>query len=311
MRPFGTTGKTVSELSLGTWGLSGDGYGPVPGDEVRRVLDRALELGVNLFDTADVYGDGAMETLLGARLPCETTTIVTKLGTVRDAGPPQKRFDIAHLRPAFERSRERQKRDRLDVVLLHNPSTDALRRTEAFDFLRELKGVGALGTWGVSAGSADIARAAILGGAEVVEVAYNVFVHTALDRVLGEVGTTGFAVLVRSVLAHGLLGGTWTPATTFGSGDHRHDRWTQAELAVRLSQVEALRPMLGEGLPSIRAAAVRFVLANRRVASAVVGPRTVAQLDELVKDTVTGPPYLRDTEQAELRARLRSVGARS
>ena len=135
-RPLGSTEFEVSELSLGTWGLSGDGYGPVPEAEVERVLDRAVEVGITLFETADVYGKGAMERLLGARLPRETTRVVTKIGTDLDAVPPRKRFDLEHLRPAFERSRERLGRDKLDVVLLHNPSLQAMSASEPVDFLK-------------------------------------------------------------------------------------------------------------------------------------------------------------------------------
>ena len=168
-RRLGKTEIEVSELSLGTWGLSGDGYGPVAEAEVDRVIDRALELGIDTFETADVYGRGAMERRLGARLPPATTHVVTKIGTDRDVDPPRKRFDLDHLRPAFERSRERLARDKIDVVLLHNPSEHAMEATEPFDFLKELKRLGALRAWGVSAGSAAVVRAAVERGADVME----------------------------------------------------------------------------------------------------------------------------------------------
>ncbi len=173
-RPLGNTEIEVSELSLGTWGLSGDGYGPMVPAEVDRVLDRALEIGVDLFDTADVYGKGEMERRLAARLPPETTYVVTKIGTDVDTVPPRKRFHLDHLRPAFERSRERLGRSTLDVVLLHNPTMQAMGDSEPFDFLKELTRLGALRAWGVSAGSAEVAGAAVAQGASVVERADNV-----------------------------------------------------------------------------------------------------------------------------------------
>jgi aryl-alcohol dehydrogenase-like predicted oxidoreductase len=306
-RPLGKTGIEASELALGTWGLSGDGYGPVVEAEVDRVIDRAVELGIDLFDTADVYGKGTMEARLGTRLPA-SAIIVTKIGTDLDVTPTQKRFELDYLRPAFERSRDRQKREKLDVVLLHNPSVVAMSRTEPFDFLKDLKRLGALRAWGVAAGSSEIARLAIDHGADVIELAYNVFVAEDLHAIASEVTTYETGVLARSVLAHGLLAGQWSPDREFYVGDHRMDRWTQSELKTRIEQLDALRPLVTGSVVSMRAAALRFVLSSAVVSSAVLGPRSVAQLEQLVREAGSGPPYLRDTAIAELTARLRAVG---
>jgi aryl-alcohol dehydrogenase-like predicted oxidoreductase len=328
-RPLGKTEIEVSELSLGTWGLSGGGYGPVEEAEVDRVLDRAVELGVDLFDTADVYGCGAMERRLGARLPRASTYVVTKIGTDLDAKPPRKRFDLDHLRPAFERSRERLRRERIDVVLLHNPTMHTMGMSEPFDFLKELKRLGALRAWGVSAGDEEVARAALEKGAEVIEIAYNVFCTADLHAIAGLVMEKGAAVLARSVLAHGLLTGLWLPTREFPIGDHRRDRWTDEDLRRRVAQLDAVRPVvtgpvtmaeeqatMGEDPPapppqvidSLRAVALRFALANQVVTSAVLGPRSAEQLVELVRDAGDGPPYLRDTVLAEIAARVKGAG---
>jgi aryl-alcohol dehydrogenase-like predicted oxidoreductase len=276
--------------------------------EVDRVIDRALAVGIDLFDTADIYGKGAMERRLAERLPSNETYVATKIGTDLDIVPSQKRFDLDYLRPAFERSRERLRRDRLDIVLLHNPTMTAMGKSEAFDFLKELKRLGALRAWGVSAGNAEVARAAIQQGADVIELAYNVFVAGDLHGIAAEVTESGVGVLARSVLAHGLLAGQWSADREFYDGDHRMDRWTPNELKTRLTQLEALRPCVSGPVVSLRAAALRFVLENRLVSSAVLGPRSLAQLDQLVREAGSGPPYLRDTALAELSARLRAVG---
>ncbi len=307
-RPLGNTEIEVSELSLGTWGLSGDGYGPLVEAEVDRVIDRALELGIDTFETADVYGNGAMERRLGARLPAATTCVVTKLGTDLEAVPPRKRFDLDHLRPAFDRSRDRLKRERLDVVLLHNPTPHAMAEPQAFDFLKELKKLGAVRAWGVSAGSAEVANEAMGLGADVIELPYNVFCTADLHEIAGAVSASGAAVLARSVLAHGLLAGQWSRDREFYPGDHRKDRWTPEELGTRIGHLDALRPLVNGAVLSLRAAALRFVLANQLVTSAVLGPRSVAQLEQLVREAGDGPPYLKDTALAELSARLRAAG---
>ncbi|AUX39562.1 oxidoreductase/voltage-gated potassium channel beta-1 subunit [Sorangium cellulosum] len=307
-RPLGKTTLQVSELALGTWGLSGDGYGPISSVEVDRVIDRALAVGIDLFDTADVYGRGEMERCLGKRLQgAGATFVVTKIGTDLDELPPKKRFDPAHLRTAFERSQERLARDVVDVVLLHNPTVAAMRSKEPLDFLKELKQAGKIRAFGVSAGSADVARAALRDEVDVIELAYNALLPGDLHEVAGDVSESGAGVLARSVLAHGLLAGHWSPDRDFYPDDHRAQRWTRDEFKTRLRQLDALRPLVTGNVVSLRAAALRFVLANHLVSSAVLGPRSVAQLDQLVREAGM-PPYLRDTALTDLSARLKNLG---
>lgn len=307
-RPLGKTGIDVSELSLGTWGLSGDGYGAVLDSEVDRTIDRALACGVTLFETADVYGRGSIEKKLSERLPKEGVCVVTKLGTDLDSNPPMKRMSPGYLRDAFERSQERIKRGKVDVVLLHNPTMTAMDSGEAAEVLKELKRDGRIAAWGVSAGAVEVALSAILAGADVIEIAYNVFVARDLHRMAGDVAQSGVGVLARSVLSHGLLTGHWSPEREFYPGDHRMHRWTRDELRRRIGQLDALRPAVGDKVQTLRAAALRFVLSNQLVSTAVLGPRSVAQLDQLLREAGSGPPYLRDTALADLSTRLRSMG---
>jgi aryl-alcohol dehydrogenase-like predicted oxidoreductase len=97
-RPLGKTGLVVSELSLGTWGLSGDAYGPVDAAVAEKTIARALDMGFTLFDTADAYGAGTMEARLGKVLEGKSAVVVTKVGTDRATDPPRKRFDRDYLR---------------------------------------------------------------------------------------------------------------------------------------------------------------------------------------------------------------------
>ncbi|MFO0754934.1 MAG: aldo/keto reductase [Byssovorax sp.] len=307
-RPLGKTGVMVSELGLGTWGLSGDGYGPVPAGEAERVIERALELGIDLFDTADIYGGGEMERLLGRLVPKDKGLIVTKIGTRTDEVPRRKCFDLPFLRASIEKCQERMGRDKLGVVVLHNPTMLAMGKSEPFDFLIELTRLGTLAGWGVSAGSTEVAQAAIRKGAGVIELAYNVFVAGDLHAMAGDASESEVAILARSVLSHGLLAGHWSAEREFYPGDHRADRWTSKELRERIDQLDALRGLVQGPVLTLRAAALRFVLSNQLVTSAILGPRSVAQLEQLVREAGDGPPYLKDTALAELSARLRAVG---
>ncbi|MEP7050434.1 MAG: aldo/keto reductase [Pseudomonadota bacterium] len=309
-RLLGKTGLSVSELSLGTWGLSGDGYAAVPEAEQDAVIERAVALGVTLFETADTYGKGAMETRLGERLAKHPElVIVTKLGTDREASPPRKSFAPAFIRESFERSRERLKREVVDVVLLHNPSERTLERGEASAVLDELKAAGSIRAWGASVEGIEPARAALNKGAQVLELAYSAFHHRSLRSLAPEIREKDVGVLARSVLAHGLLCGQWPTDKEFARDDHRSDRWTTDDLKRRISQLNAVRPCVnGSTVTSLRAAALRFVLSEDVVSSAVLGPRNALQLDQLLRDAGKEPPYLTDVALIALMHRLDNVG---
>jgi aryl-alcohol dehydrogenase-like predicted oxidoreductase len=308
-RRLGRTGLEVSELALGTWGLSGDGYGPVSEAEQDRVIDRARSLGITLFETADCYAWGEMERRLGARLGKDAQAIVaTKIGTDREGTPTRKRFDAPFVRGALARSKERLRRTRLDIVLLHNPSVQALERGEATDVLQELELAGELQTWGVSVTTEEQARLAVERGARVLEIAYNAFYSQALHRLSEVVRQHDVGILARSVLAYGLLCGHWGYDKTFPDNDHRAERWTSDELKRRILQLNAIRPLVGGPVVSLRAAALRFVLANEFVSTSVIGPKSTLQLDQLVREAGKEPPYLPPEKLAALESRLRETG---
>lgn len=311
-RPLGKTGLVVSELAIGTWGLSGDSYGPVTEAEAEVVLRRAIEIGFTVIDTADAYGAGKMERLAG-KLAKEhpEVVVVTKGGIDRACDPPRKRFDAAFLRSAVERSCKRLGMDAIPIYLLHGPTPDAILGGEAADTMIALKAEGKVRHWGVSAGDDDTARAAIDRGAEVIELAYNLTHSIDLHRISGDVMVGGCGVLVRSVLAHGLLAGTWARDRSFEESDHRNERWTKMELEHRVDQLDAVRFLVKGDVHTLRGAAVRFALANHLVSAAVLGPRTKEQLEQLVRETGGGPRYLPDDDLKQLPRALDRVGIRS
>jgi len=309
-RPLGKTGTFVTEMTLGTWGLSGDGYTPpIDPDEAERVIARAVDIGIRAVDTSDAYGAGKMEALLGKALASHPdVTIVTKGGTDRTCDPPRKRFDAAYLRGAVERSLKRLARDRIDVYLLHNPSSESLSLGEATETMAALKTEGKIAHWGVSVGDAATAKLAIDFGAEAIEIAYNLFHAIDLHRIAGDVMVGGAGVFARSPLAYGLLAGQWTSERLFPAGDHRADRWTHADLEKRVRDLDAIRFLVKDDVPTMRGAAIRYVLANHLVSSAVIGPRTVTQLEQLVRETGSGPIYLPDKDLATLPRALGKIG---
>ncbi len=304
-RPLGKTNLNVSELGLGTWGLSGDAYGMLAQGEQERLIERARALGITLFETADCYAEGRMETTLGERLGEDTdAVVVTKWGTDRSGPVAHKRFDREYLREACSRSRDRLKRDEIQLALLHNPSVRALERGEARDTMLELKGEGQVHAWGVSAGDEATARAAVEAGAEVVSVAFNIFRQKPLDAIAERVEQDQVGVLAHSVLNYGQLCGMWSAFRQFRPPDHRAERWTPEELKRRVRHLDAVRPMVGGDVVSLRSAALRFVLTKSVVGSAILGPRTNLQLDQLVREAGTAPPYLSEGKLMALQNRL-------
>lgn len=307
-RTLGATGLEVSELALGTWGLSGDGYGPVEEAEQDAVIDRAVALGVTLFETSDGYAEGEMERRLGRRLPKDGAVLVaTRVGTDTSTAPPRKKFDPASLKAAAERSRERLERERIDILLLHNPGPQTLARPDLGAAMSELCSSGVARTWGASVGSPDAAEAAVKAGVPVLELAYNVFHRRDLDRVTEQIKEKNVGVLARSVLSYGLLCGAWPTGKTFERGDHRRDRWSDSELKRRIVQLNALRPSVSNEVTSLRAVALRYVLSNPQITSAVLGPRRTAQLDQLLRDAGK-EPYLPDGGRLALENRTRTAG---
>ena len=310
-RPLGKTGLTVSELGLGTWGLSGEAYGRVVEAEADRVLERARAFGITLIETADSYAKGAMEKRLGERLENdERVIIVTKWGTSRENTPPRKRFDEKYLRECCAASAERLKREKIHVALLHNPSLKALERDETTGTMQALVDEGKLGSWGVSAGSAEVARAAVEKGAKIVSLTYNLFHRGDLDALKEAPGIADVGILAHSVLAYGLLAGHWSGFRIFRAPDHRAERWSQDELKRRFRQLDAVRPALGGNIPTMRAVALRFVLSNESVASAILGPKTGMQLDQLVREAGTAP-YISKEKLEALNNRLDETGVES
>lgn len=308
-RPLGKTGLVASEMSLGTFGLSGDAYGIVTEQEAEAVVSRAVDIGITSFETSDAYGAGKVEAILGRVLgKRDDVVVVTKLGLDRTTDPPKRRLDAEYLEKAIARSAKRLQRDAVDVVLLHHPRHESLYTPELPGVMKGFKAKGLIRAWGVAAGDLDVAQSAINIGAEVIEMAYNLVHSLDVHRIAGDLMIERCGLLARSVLGYGLLAGEWPKDKTFPENDHRRDRWTGDDLERRLGQLDALRFLVHGDVHTLRAAAVRFVLANHLVTSAVLGPRTITQLEQLVRETGGGPRYLPDEDLRELPRVLERVG---
>ena len=223
-RILGRTERPVSVVGLGTWQLGAD-WGEVDERDATAVLDGAVEAGVTFFDTADVYGDGRSERLIGSYLgehPDADLDVVvaTKMGRRLDQVPEN--YVLDNFRGWVDRSRRNLEVDRLDLVQLHCPPTAVYSSDEVYDALDTLVEEGAIAAYGVSVETADEALTAISRrGTATVQIILNVFRRKPLDFVLPAAQEAGVGIIARVPLASGLLSGRYDESTTFAEDDHR------------------------------------------------------------------------------------------
>jgi aryl-alcohol dehydrogenase-like predicted oxidoreductase len=221
-RTLGRTGRSVSVISLGTWQLGGD-WGSVTEADARGVLDASVANGVTMFDTADVYGDGRSEQLIGGYLadnPGLDIFVATKMGRRVDQVPEN--YTLDNFRAWIDRSRANLRTDTLDLVQLHCPPSAVFASDEVFDGLDTLVAEGAIASYGVSVETADQALASIARpGVATVQIILNAFRLKPLDAVLPAAVAAGVGIVARVPLASGLLTGKYTAQTTFAADDHR------------------------------------------------------------------------------------------
>jgi len=215
-------GRDLSVIGLGTWQLGAD-WGDVSEADARAVLDASVQAGVTVFDTADVYGDGRSEQIIGGYLadnPDLDVFVATKMGRREDQDPAN--FTLAKFREWTDRSRANLRVDTLDLVQLHCPPTPVFSTDAVYDALDTLVAEGAIARYGVSVETVDEALAAIARpGLASVQIIVNAFRLKPLERVLPAAAEAGIAVITRVPLASGLLSGKYTAETTFAANDHR------------------------------------------------------------------------------------------
>jgi len=222
---LGRTGRSVGVVGLGCWQLGGD-WGEVADDDAFGVLDAAVESGVTFLDTADVYGDGRSERLIGRFLAeredrAHGLTIATKMG--RRADPHNAdAYTLDAFRAWTDRSRANLGMDTLDLVQLHCPPTEVFHRDDVYDALDTLVADKAIAAYGVSVETVDEALAAIARpNVASVQIILNVFRRKPLEAVLPAAAAAGVGIIARVPLASGLLSGRYDESTTFAAGDHR------------------------------------------------------------------------------------------
>ncbi|GAA3242778.1 aldo/keto reductase [Dactylosporangium siamense] len=281
-RILGRTGAPVGVVGLGAWQLGAD-WGEVDEDQALATLTAAHEAGVTFIDTADVYGDGRSERLVGAFVKHRTgITVATKMG--RRVPQEADRYNLDNFRAWNDRSRENLGVDTIDLVQLHCPPSEVYSTDEVFDGLDLMVQEGRMKAYGVSVETAAEALTAIARpGVATVQIIFNMLRLKPLDDVLPAAEKMGVGIIARVPLASGLLSGRYDEHTTFGADDHRtYNRHGEAfdqgetfsgvDYGTGLAAVRRLAPLKPEGL-SMAQFALRWIVDHPAVSVVIPGAR--------------------------------------
>jgi aryl-alcohol dehydrogenase-like predicted oxidoreductase len=309
-RYLGRTGWKVSAVSFGAWAIGGT-WGPVKDTESLAALHRAVELGVNFFDTADVYGDGHSERLLAQlrREHSETIYIATKAG--RRLNPHvAEGYNLKNLTAFVERSLKNLDTEALDLLQLHCPPVQVYYMPDVFGVLDELVEAGKIRYYGVSVEKVEEALKAIeYPNVQSVQIIFNMFRHRPSELLFEQARKRKVGILARLPLASGMLTGKLKADTTFASDDHRtFNRFGQAfdrgetfsgvDYNVGLKAVDQLKAICPSGMTMMQFA-LRWILMFDAVTCAIPGAKRLLQVEQ--NCSAADLPFLSDQTMAKVR----------
>lgn len=288
LRNFGSTGLKVAEIGMGCWAIGGNEYGNSYGStsdsESLAAVKKAVELGCNFFDTADVYGHGISEQLLGIALKDvrKDVFIATKVGGSYIYGDiwGNLNFSKEYIHFAVEQSLKRLKTDYIDLYQLHNPPLDIIKAGHVFDALQDLKDEGKIKHIGISVHSLEEGNAA-LDRVDAIQCVFN-----ALDprkyELMEAAKLKKVAVIVREPLANGFLTGKFSKDSTFDSSDIRH-RMSKDYIEGLTANVDVIKESFSNRKDTLAQIALKYVLSFDSVSVVIPGAKTPAQVEENMK----------------------------
>lgn len=292
-RELGRTGWKVSEISFGAWAI-GASWGPVDDDESLAALNRAVDLGVNFIDTADVYGDGRSEKLIAQlRKECSEELIVATKAGRRLSPHTADGYNAENLTRFIERSLRNLETDCLDLVQLHCPPTEVYYRPEVFGALDDLVKSGKIRYYGVSVEKVEEALKAIeYPNVQTVQIIFNMFRHRPAKLFFREAKRRKVGILARVPLASGLLTGKMSRETTFHEDDHRNfnregeafdrgETFSGVDFETGLDAIEELKDLVPEGA-TMAQLALRWVLMFDTVSCTIPGAKRPSQAEDNV-----------------------------
>jgi aryl-alcohol dehydrogenase-like predicted oxidoreductase len=290
-RELGKTGIKISAIGFGAWAIGGPseasgaplGWGRTTDEDSLAAIRRARDLGVTFFDTADSYGFGRSESLLGIVLSRKRSDVViaTKVGVVRtSSGELKKDFSKQHIYVAVDGSLKRLRTDYIDVYQVHNPTIDDLRREEIQDAMERLQDAGKIRFWGVSVFNPEDGLEVVKQNwGHVLQVLYNILNQAPAAELFPAAKEKGYGIIARVPLASGLLTGKFRNDTVFSADDIRQNFLTPRRLQDALPRVDEVKSIIGGAARNIAEGALRFVLASDAVSTAIPGARNARQVE--------------------------------
>jgi aryl-alcohol dehydrogenase-like predicted oxidoreductase len=282
-RSFGRLRTRVSEIGLGCWQLGGADWGDVSDAQALDTLRAAADAGVTFFDTADSYGFGRSESLLGIVLSRKRQDVIiaTKVGVVRDPeGRARKDFSRARISLAVDGSLKRLRTDYIDLYQLHNPTLDELFRDDIHEAMDRLQESGKIRYWGVSITTPDEGIEIIRRGwGYTLQVLYNVLNQAPADQLFPLAKEKGYGIIARVPLASGLLTGKYRTTTVFSKDDVRQNFLTPRRLEEVIPRVDEAKSIISSTARSLAEGALRFTLADDAVSTVIPGAKNVRQVE--------------------------------
>lgn len=314
-RMLGRTGIAVSEIGFGGWAIGGNAvgnsYGPTDDAESSRAIRRAFELGCNFFDTADVYGHGHSEEVIGAALadvrsqvvlatkvggnfynrdvhPLFSERISQMLGVPFDQIPPDAplpathdaNFTSSYVRFALEQSLRRLRTDYVDLLQLHNPPLNLIASMETYAVLEDMKQEGKIRSYGVSVHPPEEGLAAVQATMpDTIQVVYNIARREPEEALFPAARAANVGIIAREPLANGFLAGRYAPDATWEKGDIR-TRMPRPHIHQMVALGQRVRELAEKAGITPAQLALKFPLDNADVSVVIVGMKTVAQVED-------------------------------
>ena len=290
-REFGKTGWRVSEISFGAWAIGGT-WGTVKDDESLDALRRAIDLGVNFIDTADVYGDGHSERLIGKVLKERQEKIIVATKAGRRLNPHlAEGYNYKNLKEFVERSLKNLDVEALDLVQLHCPPSEVYYRPEVFAVMDQLVQEGKVRYYGVSVEKVEEGLKAIeFPNVQSVQIIFNMFRQRPAEKFFAECRRQKVAVITRVPLASGLLTGKMDVDFSFPTDDHRNfnrhgeafdkgETFSGVDYEMGLAAVAELKKLVPSGVNLVQMA-LRWILMFPEVSCVIPGAKNITQVEQ-------------------------------
>ncbi|MFN8673406.1 MAG: aldo/keto reductase [Candidatus Sericytochromatia bacterium] len=277
-RVLGRTGLKVSEIGFGGWAIGGNKYGNSYGstddNESLKAVLKSIDLGCNFFDTADLYGRGKSEEILGQainQIKREDVIIADKVGADFYGGMTKMNFKPDYIKFALENSLKRLNTDYLDIYQLHNPTLEQIKDGSIFETMQELKEKGYIRAIGLCIDDAEEGTEALkFNIVDTIQVVYNIFEQAPDDELFPFTSNYNIGIIAREPLSNGLLTGLYNENSFFPAGDFRHT-WPVSYIRSRTQAAANLKVLLNDKTDTLIKLALKFVLMNKNIGTVIPG----------------------------------------